>query len=149
MMKNNSNALSISLQGLDLIKQAEGCRLRAYRDSAEIWTIGYGHTAGVKAGDRITPLQADKLLREDVRTAEADVNRLVTVPLTQGQFDALCSFTFNLGSGNLSRSKLLLKLNAGDYDGAAAEFPKWCRTGGKRLPGLVRRRNAEQARFLA
>lgn len=134
-------------KGLALIKHFEGLRLQAYRCSADVWTIGYGHTAGVRPGDVITPEQADAFLREDVADAERVVGRFVRVPLTQCQFDALVSFTFNLGSGNLRTSTLLRLLNAGDYPRAAGQLLRWVNAGGKRLPGLVRRREAEKALF--
>jgi len=134
-------------KGLALIKHFEGLRLRAYQCSADVWTIGYGHTAGVRPGDVITPEQADAFLRGDVADAERAVGRFVRVPLTQCQFDALVSFTFNLGSGNLRTSTLLRLLNAGDYPGAAGQLLRWVNAGGKRLPGLVRRREAEKALF--
>lgn len=135
-------------KGLALIKHFEGLRLRAYQCSANVWTIGYGHTAGVRPGDAITPEQADAFLRQDVSDSEHSVSRFVRVPLTQCQFDALVSFVFNLGAGNFRTSTLLKKLNAGDYSGAADEFSRWINAGGKPLPGLARRREAERLLFL-
>ncbi len=136
-----------SQKGLDLIKSFEGLRLSAYRCPADIPTIGYGTTAGVKMGDTITKERAEILLRADVKRFEDQVLRLVKVPLTQGQFDALVSFTYNLGAANLGNSTLLRLLNAGDYKGAAAQFDRWTKAGGKELPGLVKRRAAERALF--
>lgn len=141
--------MQISKAGLDLIKQFEGLYLKAYRCPAGVPTIGYGHTAGVAMGQTITQQQADDYLRRDVRQFERAVARLVTVPLTQGQFDALVSFAFNLGEGALAQSTLLRLLNAGDYAGAAAQFDRWNKAGGRVLPGLVRRRAAERALFEA
>lgn len=141
--------MQISKAGLDLIKQFEGLYLNAYRCPAGVPTIGYGHTAGVAMGQTITQQQADDYLRRDVRQLERAVARLVTVPLTQGQFDALVSFAFNLGEGALAQSTLLRLLNAGDYAGAAAQFDRWNKAGGRVLPGLVRRRAAERALFEA
>ena len=138
-----------SQKGLDLIKSFEGLRLSAYRCPADIPTIGYGTTAGVKMGQTITKERAEELLCEDVKRFETQVLRLVKVPLTQGQFDALTSFVYNLGAGNLSNSTLLRLLNAGDYAGAAAQFERWNKAGGKVLAGLVRRRAAERALFEA
>ncbi len=138
-----------SQKGLDLIKSFEGLRLSAYRCPADIPTIGYGTTAGVKMGDTITKERAEELLREDVARFEAQVLRMVKVPLTQGQHDALVSFVYNLGAGNLSNSTLLRLLNSGDYKGAAAQFDRWNKAGGKTLAGLVRRRAAERALFEA
>lgn len=140
-MKNISN------NGINLIKKFEGLELKAYKDSVGILTIGYGHTHGVKAGDAITGQQADAFLREDVQVAELAVNTNVKVKLTQGQFDALMSFVFNLGSGNFVKSTLLKKLNAGDYAGAADEFGRWINAGGKPLTGLIKRRAAEREMF--
>jgi len=136
-----------SQKGLDLIKSFEGLRLSAYKDVAGVVTIGYGTTSGVKMGDTITKERAEELLREDVARFEAQVQRLVKVPLTQGQHDALVSFVYNLGPGNLSNSTLLRLLNSGDYNGAAAQFDRWTKAGGKTLAGLVRRRAAERALF--
>jgi len=141
--------MQTSLNGINLIKRFEGLKLAAYKDSVGLPTIGYGHTQGVKMGDVITPEQADALLRDDVRTAEMTVSAHVSVSLTQGQFDALVSFVFNLGAGDLLKSTLLRKLNAGDSAGAAAEFPQWDHADGKALPGLAARRTAEQDMFIS
>ncbi len=140
-------ANALSQNGLDLIKGFEGLRLSAYQDSAGVWTIGYGHTGNVKPGDRITQAQAEELLQKDTAWAQQAVRDQVKVPLSQGQFDALTSFTFNLGAGALEKSTLLKKLNAGDYAGAQAEFGKWVHAGGQVLQGLVRRRAAEADLF--
>lgn len=139
--------MQTSQRGIDLIKSFEGLRLSAYKCPADVWTIGYGTTAGVQPGQTITKERAEELLREDVKRFEAQVLRLVKVPLTQGQHDALVSFVYNLGAGNLSNSTLLRLLNAGDYAGAAAQFDRWNKAGGKVLAGLVRRRAAERALF--
>lgn len=140
--------MKVSNNGINLVKRFEGLGLKAYRDSVGILTIGYGHTHAVKAGEIITGEQADAFLREDLQVAELTVNTNVKVKLTQGQFDALVSFVFNLGSGNFVKSTLIKKLNAGDYAGAADEFGKWVNAGGKKLPGLVKRRAAEREVFL-
>lgn len=140
--------MKISMYGLNLIKKFEGLSLQAYQCSAGVWTIGYGHTRGVRPGDIIDEAQAGIFLRRDVAASESTVMRFVTVVLNQHQFDALVSFVFNLGSGNFAASTLLRKLNAGDYAGAADEFPRWVHAGGKSLPGLVRRRAAERTLFL-
>lgn len=136
-----------SQKGLDLIKSFEGLRLSAYKCPADVWTIGYGTTAGVEPGQTITKERAEELLRDDVARFEAQVLRVIKVPLTQGQFDALVSFTYNLGAGNLANSTLARLLNAGDYLGAAAQFDRWNKAGGKVLNGLVARRAAERAMF--
>ncbi|WP_167027830.1 lysozyme [Luteibacter sp. SG786] len=133
-----------------LAKASEGLRLTAYPDpgtGGAPWTIGYGSTSGVKEGDVITLDQAEARLDRDLMNAAAVVNQKVTVPLTQNQFDALVDFVFNLGGKNFSSSTLLRKINAGDYEGAAAEFQKWTLAAGRTLPGLVIRRANERALF--
>ena len=147
--------------GIDLIKSFESCRLKAYPDpgtGGEPWTIGWGHTGReVKPGLIWTQQQADKALIEDLMQFEQDVNDLVKVNINQNQFDALVSFAFNVGSDidddtlaeGLGDSTLLKKLNAGDYHGAADEFPKWNKSDGKTLTGLIRRRAAERELFLS
>lgn len=140
--------MRISEKGINLIKRFEGLRLEAYLDSVDIPTIGYGHTRGVKLGQTITQEQADALLEEDIHEFELAIQRLVHVNLTQNQFDALVSFTFNLGIGSLKQSTLLKKLNAGDIVGAANEFNRWVYAGGKKLTGLVKRRSAERLLFI-
>jgi len=131
-----------------LIKSFEGLELEAYLCPANVWTIGYGHTKGVKKGDKITKEQAEKLLEEDLAFFRNGVKRLVKVALNKNQFGALVSFAYNLGLGSLESSTLLKKLNAGDYQGAADQFPRWNKSKGKVLTGLVRRREAERAVFL-
>lgn len=145
--RSSAQGQGLSQRGVDLIKGFEGLRLSAYKDSAGVWTIGYGHTSGVKPGQRISQAQAEQFLRSDVKWAEQAVRDNVKVPISQNQFDALTSFTFNLGAGALKSSTLLKKLNAGDTAGAQAEFGKWVHAGGQRLEGLVRRRAEEAALF--
>lgn len=140
--------MKYSDNGLALTAEFEGLKLTAYQDSVGVWTIGYGHTKGVKPGDKITQYEALNFLRSDVKSAEDDVNRLVKVPLTQNQFDALVDFTFNLGGGALARSTLLTYVNARNFGGAALEFHKWNQAGGKVLEGLKRRRRAEADLFV-
>ncbi|MCU7281712.1 lysozyme [Pseudomonas peradeniyensis] len=137
-----------SQRGLSLIKSFEGLRLQAYQDAVGVWTIGYGTTLGVKAGMSISKEQAERMLLQDVQRFEPEVQRLVTAQLNQSQWDALISFTYNLGSANLKSSTLRRLINAGDYAGAAEQFPRWNKAGGKVLPGLVRRRAAERDLFL-
>ena len=140
--------MQISDAGLELIKRFEGVRLIAYDDGVGVWTIGVGHTKGVKPGDVATAEQVDQWLREDAQEAEQAVNRLVRAPLSQAQFDALVSFVFNLGAGALERSTLLKRLNGRDYDAAANEFLRWNIAGGRVLAGLTKRRIAERMLFL-
>lgn len=141
--------MRISEKGINLIKRFEGLRLEAYLDSVDVPTIGYGHTRGIKLGQTITQEQADAFLEEDIHEFELAIQRLVHVNLTQNQFDALVSFTFNLGIGSLKQSTLLKKLNAGDITGAANEFNRWVYAGGKKLTGLVKRRAAERLMFIS
>jgi GH24 family phage-related lysozyme (muramidase) len=146
--------MQTSDKGISLIKQFEGCKLTAYQDSVGVWTIGYGWTQPVdgkpiRAGMTIKQETAERLLKTGLVSYESDVSRLVKIGLTQGQFDALVSFTYNLGARSLSTSTLLRKLNAGDYAGAADEFLRWNKAGGKVLNGLTRRREAERALFLS
>ncbi len=132
---------------IDLVKSCEGCRLQAYLCPAGKWTIGYGSTREVPAGLVITQDEADARLAQDLDAAAADVARLVHVPLTQGQLDALVSFVFNVGAGKFADSTMLKHLNAGDYEGAGFEFERWVFSGGQRLPGLVARRKREAELF--
>ena len=134
-------------EGIALIRYFEGCRLDAYLCPAGVWTIGYGHTHGVKEGDTIDQESAEAFLIEDLEEFEDHVQRLVEVDLNQDQFDALVSWVFNLGYGNLAESTLLAKLNDGLYDEVPEQIKRWTRAGGVILPGLVKRRNAEAALF--
>lgn len=142
-----------SQKGIDLIKEFESLELSAYPDPAtggDPWTIGYGHTsqAGppkVFKGLRINRQEAEEILQQDLRKYEAGVERLLQVGLSQNQFDALVSFAFNCGLGNLEKSTLLKHINAGSFDKVPAEFMKWTRADGKEMKGLVRRRRAEAA----
>ena len=142
-------------EGIRVIKHFEGFHSSVYLCPAGIPTIGYGSTRG-KDGKKlrrnaagITEREAEELLRRDIRSAEKAMKRLIKVELNENEFSALCSFVYNLGSGNLQSSTLRTKLNRGDYDGAANEFPKWRRAGGKILKGLVLRREMERSLFLA
>ena len=139
----------IGKAGLELIKKFEVLKLVAYLPTPnDIWTIGWGHTKDVKQGDTCDFLTAEEWLRADCYDAERDVNWSVRVPITQNQFDALVSFTFNVGGGAFRASTLLSKLNSGDYAGAASEFARWNKQAGVELAGLTRRRAAERALFL-
>jgi len=141
--------VKLNTAGYDLIKQFEGCKLIAYKCPAGIWTIGYGHTKDVKQGDKISQHQADILLGSDVEIFENYVSDLIKgCECTQNQFNALVSFAFNLGNGNLKTSTLMRKFKAKEYDAAAKEFLRWNIAGGKGLDGLTRRRNAEMNMFL-
>lgn len=146
--------MKISSHGLDLIKEFEGYHRAlpdgacvAYRCPAGVLTIGYGCTEGVKEGMRWTKADAEARLLGELAKHEAAVTRLTTVDLNQNQFDALVSFSYNLGSGALGKSHLLKCVNAGKFDEAALEFAKWNKAAGKVLPGLVKRRGKEAALF--
>lgn len=133
----------------DFVKQFEGRELKAYRCSAGVWTIGYGHTNGVKEGDEISPAEAEQLLVDDLTAIADDLNRLVNVGVSEGQYIALLSLAFNVGASAVKKSTLLFHLNHGRYDEAAVEFDKWVYAGGKVVEGLQRRRAAERALFEA
>ena len=142
--------MNIGPSGIALIKQFEGCKLRAYRDSVGVLTIGVGHTGpDVVDGMVITQAQADDLLRSDLKDAEGCVNREVTVPLTENEFSALVSWVFNLGCGTFRKSSVLRYLNESNYDMAAEYMKKYDRAGGQVLAGLTRRREAEAELFEA
>lgn len=154
-MSHAANSLLVTSEtGLDLIKISEGLETSAYPDpgnrvTGEPWTIGYGHTRGVRRGDTCTEAQATQWLRQDLHAAEGAVRHLVDVPLMQGQFDALASFVFNVGPAAFGNSTLLRLLNAGDAIGAAEQFKRWNRGASGVLPGLVTRRAAERDLFLS
>lgn len=134
---------------LDLIKHFESLQLKAYKCSANVWTIGYGHTKNVKEGDRISQDQANCFLMQDLYSVERAIVRLVKVKLNQNQFDALCSLIFNIGISAFNKSTLLAKLNTGDYVGAAEQFRRWNKVNNVVMAGLVRRRQAEEDLFNA
>lgn len=143
--------MQMSQEGIDaLLKKFEGCKLKAYRCPANVCTIGYGHTSAagapeVKDGMTITQKEADDILRRDLVKYETAVYGMVKQPLTQHQFDVLVDFAYNAGVGALKSSTLLKKVNAAQFDDVPAELMKWTKGGGKVLPGLVRRRQAESA----
>ena len=137
-----------SQRAYELTRHFEGLRLRAYQDQSGIWTIGYGHTGpDVHAGLTITEAEANALLVRGIAIAAACVCRVVTVDLSQGQFDALVDFVFNLGCERLRGSTLLAHVNAAEFDLAAAQFLRWDHAGGVAVPGLLVRRQAEMALF--
>jgi lysozyme len=141
--------MNIGNKGLELIKHFEGCELQAYKCPAGVWTIGYGHIKGVSEGMTITQEEAENMLRDEMAEYEGYVNNLVTVELNQNQFDAMVSWVYNLGGGNLGASTLLKVLNAGDFAGVPAQMLRWNKAGGKVLEGLTRRRQAEADLFVA
>ena len=150
---NKKQSNNLSDNGMKLLEQFEGLRLEAYLDSAGIATIGFGSIKypngnKVKLGDKTTKAQAKEYKLHDLKEFEYTVNTSVKVPLTQNQYDALVSLSYNIGSGAFKKSTLLKKLNSGDYKGAAEQFLVWNKVNSKRVQGLVNRREAERNLFL-
>lgn len=150
------NLMFYSQNGLHLTEHFEQCRLVAYQDDKGVWTIGWGHTYSVKPNDTCTQAQADSWLLSDVEVSAYVVNSLVRVALSQGEFDALVDFVFNLGSGNFAHSTLLRLLNQGNFAAAATEFDRWDKITVKDkwghptaviLQGLLKRRETETQNF--
>jgi lysozyme len=137
--------MKTSQEGVDLIKHFEGCYLDAYLCPSNVWTIGYGHTKGVKEGDTIDQEAAEAYLIEDLEEFEGYVSSMVETKLKQHQFDALVAWTFNLGPGNLKASTLLNRINYGPLSDVPFQIQRWTRAGGTVLAGLVKRRAAEAA----
>lgn len=133
---------------IDHIKKSESCALTAYQDTAGVWTIGYGHTAGVKKGDRITQYQAEQFLKEDLAKFETIANGVRRIGGSQGKFDAVLDFIYNCGPGNFNSSTLKKYIEAGRATWEIQEqFLRWVNAGGKKLGGLVSRRIWEANRF--
>lgn len=148
----NKQPESTGDKGVQLICQFEGLKLERYRDAVGLWTIGYGHLILKEEMEKlikITTGEAKGILRKDLKRTETGVKKLLTQSVTQNQFDALVSFAFNLGLGNLKKSTLLKKVNAGDKEAAALQFKCWNKAGGRVLAGLTRRRDAEMRLFLS
>ena len=148
----SADKMDISAEGLKLIQSFEGLRLKAYDDGVGVWTIGYGtikypNGVKVKSGDVCTESQANEYMKHDLEGFVSAVNKLVTVPLKQNQFDALVSLMYNIGQTNFANSTLLKKLNTGNYKDAAAQFNVWNRAGGRVMQGLINRRAAERKVF--
>ena len=158
--------MKVSAKAIEMIKHHEGVRQKAYRCPAKLWTIGVGHVlypeqGKLKLEDRMSvPLRSeddrvfsmeevDGILRSDLSRFERGVGQYISVPLTQGMFDGLVSFSFNVGLGTLQRSTLRQKVLRGDKEGAAEELLKYCMAGGKILKGLQNRRIDERALFLS
>ena len=139
--------MKISQEGLALIKKFEGLELHAYKCAAGVWTIGYGHTKDVSEGMQITYTEAEQMLVEELAEYEKAVLDAVTISLDQCMFDALVSWTYNLGPTNLNSSTLLKVLNSGEYADVPAQLKRWNKAGGKVLDGLIRRREAEALLF--
>jgi lysozyme len=156
--------VKVSKQCIEMIKHHEGVRTKPYRCPALLWTVGVGHVIDpnhirVKFEDRknialpedwnrvLSMAEVDRILAEDLANFERGVLRLCPTGLTQGRFDALVSFSFNVGLGNLQRSTIRMKHNRGDFEEAAEAFMQWTKAGGKELPGLVKRRKDEKALY--
>ena len=157
--------MKVSERAIEMIKHHEGVRVRCYRCPALLWTVGVGHVIdpkhiGIKLEDRknlpipdgwdrsLSMSEVDAILAADLATFERGVLRLCPTGLTQSRFDALVSFSFNVGLGNLQRSTIRMCHNRGDFEGAAEAFMAWTKAGGKELPGLVKRRKDERALYL-
>ena len=158
--------MNISPRAIEMIKHHEGVRVRPYRCPALLWTVGVGHVIDpshikVPLNERknlpipdgwdrtLTTAEVDEILARDLASFERGVERLCPSGLTAGRFDALVSFSFNVGLGNLQRSSIRMKHNRGDFDGAAQSFLQWTKAGGRELPGLVKRRRDEMALYLS
>jgi len=156
--------VKVSKEAIEGIKKDEGVRTKPYRCPALLWTVGVGHVIDpnhirVKLDERkniplpaewdrvLSMAEVDAILANDLATFERGVLRLCPSGLTQGRFDALVSFSFNVGLGNLQRSTIRMKHNRGDFEGAAEGFMAWTKAGGKELPGLVKRRKHERALY--
>lgn len=138
----------INQAGLNIVKHYEGCELEAYLCPARVWTIGYGHTEGVRKGMVWTQTKADRQLEEDLRQFEEGIEEMVKVPISLNAFSSLVSLGFNIGLEALRGSTLMRKLNKGELGPASEEFARWNKSGAKILPGLTRRRLAERDLFL-
>ena len=139
--------MNISEEGISLIKKFEGCELEAYQDAVGVWTIGYGHTKNVQEGQVIKQEEAESMLLHELLEYCDYVEKAVEVDLTQNQFDALVSWTYNLGPSNLNRSTMLKVVNANNMGEVPTQIKRWNKAGGKVLDGLVRRRKAEALMF--
>lgn len=140
--------MKTSGEGIALIKKFEGCVLSAYLCSAKVWTIGWGTTKDVKEGDVCLQEEADGFLERDLQKFERAVHKHINVPLYQNQFDALVSFTYNLGPTNLKESTLRQRINDNQLNDVPYQIRRWNRAGGVVLDGLVRRREAEALLWL-
>lgn len=147
-MQGQGDAMIHSEVATKFIASFEGLVLKAYQDQGGIWTIGYGHTLGVKPGDTCDEIAALTMLDSDLLTVDKAMGRLVTVPLNQNEYDACCSLMFNIGQGNFGHSTVLDLLIRGDMAGAANAFLMWNKVKGVTNPGLDRRRQAERLLFL-
>lgn len=143
--------MQISYSGIQSLKELEGFRDKAYKDTGDVWTIGYGTIRWlgkpVEAGQTITEKEAQLALQNDLAWAQTAVNQLVRVPLKQHMFDALVSFVYNIGADAFAKSTMLRLLNGGLYSAATDQFKRWNKDNGKVIPGLVSRRKIEESMF--
>jgi len=146
-MAEENRQMEISKEGLALIKKFEGFEAHAYRCPAGVWTIGYGHTKDVKAGDEWSQNHAEHMLEVELEEFCKYINDMVKVSLEQFQFDALVAWVYNLGPTNLRESTLLKVVNEGDLEDVPHQIKRWNKAGGRVLQGLVRRREAEALLF--
>lgn len=137
-----------SKKGIQVIKEFEGCRLKAYADIVGVWTIGYGFTKDVKPGDVMTQAECEERLLEELRSYEQAVHEATGGKYTQNQFDAMVSLAWNIGIGGVRKSSVVKAHNRGDYQAAARAFGLWNKAGGKEVAGLTRRRSAESVLYL-
>lgn len=148
-----SGTYDISENGYAIIREFEGFRNKAYKDTGGVWTIGYGtikypNGISVKSGDTCTQKQAEEWLKSDCKWVDACLDKMIKVSIRQNQFDALASFVYNIGETAFKNSTLLTLLNKGDYIGAANQLDRWVNDNGKRIQGLVNRRAKEKQLFL-
>ncbi|MEZ8234808.1 lysozyme [Vibrio splendidus] len=143
--------LSVSENGLRHIANEEGCQLKPYQCSANVWTVGLGHTQGVTKDTKLTENNVAEYFVKDIAAAERVINKHLTQPPNQGEYDMMVSFVYNLGAGNFTRSTLLKKFNQGDHQGACNEYPRWvfvngkdCRLKQSNCAGIPKRRAKEQ-----
>lgn len=139
--------MKISEDGLELIRNFEGCETSAYQDSVGVWTIGFGHTKDVEEGQTCSMEDAETMLADEMDEYEGYINDMVRVDLQQHEFDSLVAWVYNLGPTNLGESTMLKVLNGGQFDRVPDEMNRWNRAGGEVLEGLVRRRQAESLMF--
>jgi len=139
--------MQLSGKGHDILRYFEGCKLVAYQDSVDVWTIGYGHTKNVHKGMTITQEQAEAMLLEELKEYEGYIETYVEVELTQEQFDALVVWVYNLGPTNFRNSTLLKRLNKSNYEDVPNQIKRWDKAGGKTLSGLTKRRASEAHLF--
>ena len=132
-----------------MIKKWEGCKLKAYKDGGGVWTIGWGHTKGVKENDTCTQEQADEWLQQESNEVAFGILSVTQVPLSENQLTALVSFVYNVGLTAYINSTLLKMLNQSNYQGAADQLLRWCKDNGKEVKGLLNRRKDERELFLS